>query len=163
VGASTPLLDLDRLTIVTTRRIGRIAAILLAVLVAAPVGVAADENAISVVVRASPLRVALDISAATVPVGKTFQVKATVTNNGADPVRDVMVELRLDPVGLSVHKGSVRTISQVKGGKSASVSWSICATAPGSYVLLAQVDDDGATIESPARIVSVTGTGRRVC
>jgi subtilase family serine protease len=148
---------------VIARRIGRIVAVVLVVLVVAPVGVAADEADVGMVVRASPLRVALGISASSVTVGKTFQVKATVTNDGADPASDVRVELRLDPVGLSVHKGSVRTISQVKGGKSASVSWSICATAPGSYVLLAQVDDDGATIESPARIVSVTGTGRRTC
>jgi uncharacterized membrane protein len=144
------------------RLIGRIAAVLL-VLVVAPVGVAAQDVSLKTVVRASPLRIALDISAASVPVGKTFQVKAAVTNDGADPARDIRVELRLDPEGLSVHKGSVRTISQVKGGKSASVSWSVCATVSGSYVLLAQADDDGATIESTARILSVTGTGRRAC
>jgi uncharacterized membrane protein len=163
VGASTPVLDLDRPKTVIARRLGRIAAILFVVLVAAPVRVAADEASVAMVIRASPLRVALGLSTVSIPVGKTFQVKATVTNDGADPVRDIKVELRLDPVGLSVHKGSVRAISQIKAGKSAAVSWSVCATVPGSYVLLAQVDDDGATIESPARIVSVTGAGRRTC
>ncbi|MCI0582792.1 MAG: hypothetical protein L0227_07845 [Chloroflexi bacterium] len=145
------------------RRIGRITVILVVALGAAPLGVAADDSAVSVVVRASPLSIAFDISSASVLVGRTFQAKATVTNDSPETVRDVAVELRLDPAGLSVRKGSQRTISQLRGGKSSSVSWSICATAPGAYVLLAQVTVDGATIESTARIVSVTGASQRAC
>jgi hypothetical protein len=145
------------------RRVGRFAIVLLVTLVAAPPAVAADEAAVAMIVRVSPLTVALDLSAESVPVGKTFQAKAIVTNDGTVPARDVVVELRLDREGLVVHKGGERRIGQVKGGKSASVAWSVCATAPGSYVLLSQVTSDGATVESAARIVTVTGDGQRRC
>ena len=147
------------------RRIGRVAAVVLAALIVGTPMVAADgsEGRVTATVIVSPLGVTLDVAASSVPVGKAFQARANVTNGWTSVVRDILVELRLDPVGLAVRQDSQREIGQIKGGRSASVSWTVCGMSPGSYVLLVQATVDGATVESVARIVTVTDDGRRSC
>lgn len=145
-------------------RLGRVAvAVLTVVLAGAPVAVARDGAGMSLTVRANPLGVVLDVSATSLALGKSILAKATVTNAGTASLGDIVVELRLDRAGLAIRKGVERGISEIKGGKTESVTWSICAASPGSYLLLAQATADGATVESAARIVTVTGTGRKAC
>lgn len=122
-----------------------------------------DESGLTATVRVSPSTVVLDVSRSSVTMGETLRAEATVTNHGAGIVRDVIVELRLDPDGLIVRQDRLRAIGRIKGGRSTSVSWRVCAAAPGSYVLLAQATADGTTVESDASIVSVAHGGRRSC
>jgi hypothetical protein len=118
---------------------------------------------VTATLRISPLGVVLDLSSATVPLGKTVQATATVTNWSSAAVRAVAVELRLDPAGLTVKPVGTREIRQIKGARQAAVSWTVCAASLGTYVLLAQATVNGDTVESAARILTVTGTGRKSC
>ncbi len=54
-------------------------------------------------------------------------------------------------------------MAQIKAGKNAVVSWSVCGRLPGTYVLLARVTLDGASIDSPARLLTITPGGKKPC
>lgn len=145
------------------RRIGSPIALVLSVLVAAvPVVLGADEGTVSGTVRISPIRVSLGVSETSLTTGKTFRATASVHNIGNVPVGDIVVRLRLDPAGLAVSKPGDRLIAQIKGGRNTSVTWTVCAVSPGTYVLLGQATVGGSTVESGAVVVAVAA-GRRSC
>lgn len=129
----------------------------LALLVAvAPPASAAEELSVSASFHVSPITVALELSASTVRVGQSVTARVTATNLGNETVRSVTLSLRFEPVGL-VQKGATSSrLNQLKAGRSAEVSFKICGAAVGSYLVLAQGELDGSTIESPARLLVVT-------
>jgi hypothetical protein len=158
------LLDLDLAPGMTGRRIGSPITIVIAVLVlTSPVVLAAGEGSLSATVRVSPLQARLELSATSTQVGKTFKATAVVTNVGPSVVKDVTVDLRLDGAGLVIERPGPKTIEQIKPVKAATVSWMVCAASPGTYLLLAQATVAGETVESAARVVTVTAGGRRSC
>jgi hypothetical protein len=59
-----------------------------------------------------------------------------------------------------IRPGTVRRIAQVLPAQTTTLSWSICARTAGSYVLLADATLDGATVDSPARIVTVLASDK---
>ena len=91
-----------------------------------------------------------------------LQAQATVSNVGSSAIREIQVAFRVDPDGLRVNRGIV-DLAQVKAGKSAVVSWSVCARVAGTYVVLARATADGASLESPARVLTIAPSGRRSC
>jgi hypothetical protein len=127
----------------------------------APTALAADGGSISFHMRASPLLIALDLPAAA-QVGQAVKAQATVSNVSKSPVTKVTVEIRFDPVGLRINKTTTE-ITQIKAGKSATVSWSVCGRLPGTYVLLARVRLDGVSIDSSARLLRIVAGGKKPC
>jgi hypothetical protein len=135
----------------------RLVVLALALLVTVtPPARAADEASVAGIIRVSPITVALELSASTVRVGQPVTALVTVTNHGTETVRSVTLSLRLEPVGL-IQKGSTSSrLSQLKAGRSGEVSFKLCGATVASYLILAQAELDGATIESPARLLVVT-------
>ncbi len=138
------------------------AALVVTTLLAAPVVLAGSEATVTGRVRVSPLTLLLELSTANATVGQTLQAQATVSNVGSSAIRDIQVELRVDPDGLRVNKGIV-DLAKIRAGKSAVVSWAVCARVAGAYVLLARATAGGASIESPARVMTIAPGGRRSC
>ena len=139
----------------------RLALLTLAVLLAAtPPARAADEVGVTATFRVSPIVVALELSAPTVRVGQAVTARVTATNLGSQTLRSVTVSVRFEPVGLVPKGASSSRLSQLKAGKSGEVSFKLCGAAVGSYLVLAQAELDGSTIESPARLLMVTEGGR---
>jgi hypothetical protein len=111
----------------------------------------------------SPIVVGLELSTPTVRIGQSVTVRVTATNLGVETVRSVTLSLRFEPVGL-VQKGATSSrLDQLKAGRSDAVSFRLCGAAVGSYVVLAQAELDGTTIESPARLLVVTEGRRAKC
>ncbi len=138
------------------------AALVVTTLLAAPVVLAGSEATVTGRVRVSPLTLLLELSTANATVGQTLQAQATVSNVGSSAIRDIQVELRVDPDGLRVNKGIV-DLAKIRAGNSAVVSWAVCARVAGAYVLLARATAGGASIESPARVMTIAPGGRRSC
>ncbi len=138
------------------------AALVVTTLLAAPVVLAGSEATVTGRVRVSPLTLLLELSTSTATVGQKLQAQATVSNVGASAIREVQVELRVDADGLRVNKNIV-DLAQIKAGKSAVVSWSVCARVAGTYVVLARATADGASLESPARVLTIAHGSRRSC
>lgn len=113
-------------------------------------------------VRASPILVTLSLWAASAPLGQSVRVEARVLNLGKTTLRSIAVELRADGSGLVIARPATE-IGQLKAGRAAIVSWSVCGSAAGSYVLLARVTVDGLAIDSAARILTITVGGKRAC
>ena len=122
---------------------------------------AGDGGAVTGRVRAAQVMILLTTSSATSQVGGMVKAEARVTNLGATTLRSITVELRVDRIGLSV-RDALATISQLKPGRAAIVTWSLCGAVAGSYVLLARVMVDETSIDSAARLLTVT-PGRKRC
>jgi hypothetical protein len=114
-------------------------------------------------VSVSPLRVALDLSRSTAAAGSKLLARATVWNDAGVVIRGIRVDLRVDPVGLVIRRPIVRLVKAIDPLSARSVTWSLCGTQPGGYVVLAQVTFGGTTIESRARTVTVGGDRRTRC
>jgi hypothetical protein len=134
----------------------------MAVLAGSTVVVAADEGTIEGRVAVHPLAVALELSTSATTTGKAIQARATVTNQGSAVAAAVTVTLRLAPAGLVPRDALAQSIARIRAHRSAKVTWSLCPAAPGSYLLFAQATLNGSTVESRARVVTVTA-GRRGC
>ena len=144
--------------------IGQSAALaLLGILVGVHASVVSGAGSGSVTghVRASPLTITLTTSANATPTGGTIKAEARLSNLGTTTLRSISVELRADRTGLSI-KGAVVTIAQLKPGKVATVSWSVCGASAGSYVLLARATEAGGSVDSGARLLSVVPS-RKTC
>jgi hypothetical protein len=117
--------------------------------------VQAGEAAVTAHLQVSPLLVALDMSATTIKVGQGTTALAIATNVSSDTLRSVTLTVRFEPVGLSSRGATSVLLKPLKGGRSGEASFRLCATAVGSYLVLAQAEHAGATIESPARLLVV--------
>jgi hypothetical protein len=87
-------------------------------------------------VLASPLSVSLALSVVQAEQGQTFSATARVSNAATYAVADVRLTLRTSD-GLSALDGAERVITSLAAGAAAARSFSLCASAPGSYVLVA--------------------------
>jgi CARDB protein len=110
-----------------------------------------------------PATVAFVVSPTAARVGVGVAAGATITNVGPSTLNSIVVNLRVDPAGLVVNKAS-QSIAQLKPGKSATVSWSVCGRTVGSYVLLAQVTIGKMAVDSPGRVLTITpNTAKKMC
>lgn len=123
----------------------------------------AESMSVNAVVQVMPLEVVLDLSTAQARIGETVRARATVTNAGPTKASAVTVELRLDSTALGVRGSLVGTISRLQPGRIASVTWSLCPTRAGNYLVLARASVGGASIESEARLLTVAGQQKRGC
>lgn len=117
----------------------------------------------SVQVASVVVSVSLTVSSGSMRVGDTVKAVATVSNSGTARASKVLVSLRVDAAGLRVKGADPVTINGLQPGHSKSVSWSVCGLQAGNYVLLARVTVDGASVDSPAVVLSVTGQRRKAC
>lgn len=143
----------------------RLPAIVLAMLVALPTAGStnAESASIDASVRVVPLEITLELSTLEARVGDSVRAQATITNAGPSRVSNVIVELRLDLSALSV-KGSLTTvISRLQPGHATSVTWNLCPTRATNSLILARASVEGASVESQARLLTVTGQRKRGC
>jgi hypothetical protein len=148
-------------------RPGRGLAVALALFLAAwPASASADshQGSVTATVQISGVVVALELASNQITVGQSVKAEAFVANLGGATVRRVDVELRFDESGLSVRSGTSKSISNLRPGATSSVSWNVCGRASGAYLVLATATVDDTTIESEARLLTVSeGGGRRPC
>jgi CARDB protein len=145
------------------RRLPRLAAIGLAALLLAP-GIAAGASGGSVRGRvfASPLFVTLSLSPGSAQVGQPIKAEATVSNLGKQAISSIRLELRADRAGLAI-RDAIAEVNNLKAGKSATVTWSVCGRTVGSYVLLVRATAGGVSIDSPARVLAIVAGGKKSC
>jgi uncharacterized membrane protein len=117
---------------------------------------AASDVRVDATVYVVPLAISLDVSPDEAAVGKPVKVRAIVTNTGTSTLTAVAVAVRFDPVGLVVVNGTNRTIARLATGRSASVSWQVRGEAAGVFVLLARASLGSASVESEARLLTIT-------
>lgn len=143
----------------------RVAPTVLAVVLATATAGAinAESASIDASVRVMPVVILLDLSAMTARIGDPVRARATVTNIGAVRLSTVAVELRVDASAVSVKGSLVATISKLMPGHAASLTWSLCPTRAGNNLVLARATVSGASIESQARVLAVTGQAKRAC
>jgi hypothetical protein len=123
----------------------------------------AESASISASVNVLPLEITLDLGAQEARVGDAVRVHATITNAGPFRVSNVTVELRVDTSGLGVKGGLSTTISRLQPGHGTSVSWTVCPSRTGNYLVLARATLGGASIESETRLLIVSGQRKRGC
>lgn len=134
-------------------------AVVATTLIATPAVLAVSDATVTGGVRVSPLTLSLELSTTTTTVGQMLQAQAAVWNVGSSTIREIHVELRVDPDGLRVNRGIV-DLARVNAGKTATIAWSVCARVAATYILLARATADGASTESPARVLTIA-PGRR--
>lgn len=155
------------MTSAARRRHGVALPAVLAVLLAATTAgsTTAESASITASVRVASVVVSvqLSLSAGTARVGDTVKATATVANLGTARASKVLVSLRVDSAGLRAKGTDPVTISGLQPGNPKSASWSVCALQAGNYLLLARVTVDGASVDSPAVLLSVTGQRKKPC
>jgi hypothetical protein len=120
---------------------------------------AAGSGSINGSVLVNPLTVSLALSSGSSAVGSPVTATATARNSGPAAL-SVIVTLAAD-VNLAVAGGVTRTIGTLPANGSAQVSWSLCALAPGGYVVLANATSGPFRTDSPAQVLSVSaGSGQ---
>jgi hypothetical protein len=135
----------------------------LSALVAVTPAWATDELGVTASVRVSPITVALDLSASTVRVGQAVTARVIAINVSSQTVRSVTLGLRFERAGLALRGATSSRLTQLKAGRAGEVSFKLCGAAVGSYLVLAQADVGGSTIESPARLLVVTDGRHTKC
>ena len=125
------------------------------------------ESSVTAWVKANPLDMTLSVPA-TVRVGKTFAIRATIENHSASPLADLSFLLHtadtllvLNRSGLILRGSETRHRGALRG-QSTSVEWRLKAVEVGGYPLMASASgrdaSDGVTVEaeSVAALLVVT-------
>jgi hypothetical protein len=145
------------------RRLGApLLAVLLALVTAGSLE-AESSASIEATVQVTAIDVQLALSTSSARVGDKLGADATVSNLGSTRLAAIEVELRVDTAGLGIKGNGKTTVSKLAAGRSATVSWSICALQPGNYVVLARAVVAGVAVDSQARLLAVTGVRRKGC
>jgi uncharacterized membrane protein len=140
------------------------ALVALALAFSSPALIRADgQGSIRGQVSISPLLVSLTLSTTTAVVGKALRADVRVTNVGPERVSNVIVEVRAATDGLRIRKDTPQTIAKLKPGESGLVTYTICGQKPGSYVVLARATLAGTSVDSPARLLTITAGKERGC
>jgi hypothetical protein len=138
-------------------------ALLLATATAGSVNAESASITASVQVASVVVSVSLTVSSGSIRVGDSVKAVATVLNSGTARASSVLVSLRVDAAGLRVKGTNPVTINGLQPGHPKAASWSVCGLQPGNYVLLARVTVDGASVDSPAVLLSVSGQRKKAC
>ena len=93
-------------------------------------------------------------SPATVDVGDSFTVDATVSNLGGETATGVGATIKL-PVGLSTTEDSTKIVGEIAGGYSATVLWNVNADAEGTYIITVDASASNAETTSGTTTVDV--------
>lgn len=123
----------------------------------------AESATVGASVRIASLDVTLTLSALEARVGETVRARAVVDNLGSTSLSDVAVELRVSSEGVRTRGESTVIIPRMKPGHTAIVSWTLCTLQEGNFVVFARVTGDGASVDSPARVLSIAGRRHRGC
>lgn len=115
----------------------------------------ASSGAVGAFVRANPLAVSLSLSDARVPAGSELTAFAAISNLGAESRSNVELTLRLDPTGLAVEGGELRTMPVLPGNTTGTVSWTLCGVSPGAYLVMVRAESDEFAADSPAELLEV--------
>ncbi len=114
-------------------------------------------------VDVSPLLVSLSLSTTTSVVGKPLRADVRVTNVGAARITNIVVEVRAATTGLRIKSITPQTISKLRPGEVGIVSSTICGQKPGNYIVLARATLAGNSVDSPARLLTITAGKERGC
>lgn len=146
-------------------RAGRAWAVLLCIVVGATIAGAAnaESSSIQASVQVLAIEVDLALSATQVAVGDRLRAEATVTNRGTERLSNLTLELRVDSAGISVRGSTSVTIARLQAGRTSSAAWTLCALQPGNYLLLARATVAGVSVDSGARLLTVSGQRRKAC
>lgn len=123
----------------------------------------AESASLSASLRVLPIEITLELSAMDVRAGDPVKARATIRNAGPTRIANVAVDLRLGASSVSVRGSLVATVARLQPGHDATVSWTLCPTATGNFLVLARATLDGASVESDARLLTVAGQRRRAC
>jgi len=124
---------------------------------------AAGSRAVTGTVRAAAVGITLSLSATTARVGDQVTATATVRNFTSGTLKTVTIDLRFDASGLALKPTGSQSV-QVKAGRTADAKWSICGTRVGSYVIVARATVNGVSIDSDARLLTITlGAKKAAC
>jgi uncharacterized membrane protein len=123
----------------------------------------AESASINASVRVVPLEITLELSTVDARVGDAVKARATIRNAGPIRISNVTAELRVDTSAISVRGSLVAAIARLQPGHAAAVSWTLCPTLAGNYLVLARATVDGASAESEARVLTVGEQRRRGC
>ena len=124
---------------------------------------AIDRATVGGRVAVHPLVATLVGSATQAPVGQKVHFTASIVNDGPGRVGPIAVELRSAATGLRIKGAVVQSISRLRPGQLASISWTVCGQTPGAYVLLARATLDGASVESAARLLTIVADRKGRC
>jgi hypothetical protein len=139
------------------------ALVAVALAVATAGSINAESASIDASVRVVPLEISLELSTMAARVGDAVKARATIRNAGPIRISNVTAELRVDTSAISVRGSLVATIARLQPGHAAAVSWTLCPTLTGNYLVLARATVDGASAESAARVLTVGEQRRRGC
>jgi hypothetical protein len=132
-----------------TRRRLWLAAVLAVCLLLPTVSTARSETVTGTVV-VHPLTITLRTNTAGVRLGEGVDAAATVTNHGSLPVTQVRVVLHAAP-GVLISGGGERLVDAIPANSERKVTWRMCLTQAGNYVLLASARPAGfGVVESEA-------------
>jgi hypothetical protein len=142
-----------------------------AIAVALALATAGSSNAESTSMSASVagsvqvlgLEIDLVLSTSTARVGDKVRALATVANVGPARISNITVELRVDAAGLRVKGATTTTIARLLAGRTLTSTWTLCPLEPGNYLVLARATVDGASVESAARLLTVSPGQRKGC
>jgi hypothetical protein len=123
----------------------------------------AASASISASVEVAAHEVMLALSSAEVRVGDIVRADATLTNLGSSRLTGISVELRVDPTGIKVRGDELLVVSRLQPRRTAMVSWKLCALQVGNYLVLVRATAGGVSVDSPARLLTVSGQRPRGC
>ena len=126
----------------------------------APVTEASSSDGVAGTVAISPIVLDLMVPTET-RVGDEMKLRAAIRNVDDVDVLHVVVVLRVSSAGLGVRGGLTRIIQRVRPDRTGAAVWQVCATEPGTYVLLASATVGDVTTDSPARLLVVTPNSGR--
>jgi uncharacterized repeat protein (TIGR01451 family) len=145
-------------------RIAIVPALVAVVLAVTTAGATSAESAsIAASVRVVPLEITLELSTMNARIGDAIKARVTIRNAGPTRVSNVTAELRVDASAVKVRGSLIATIARLQPGHATTVSWTLCPAAVGNILILARATLGGTSVESAARLLTVTGSGRRGC
>ncbi len=126
------------------------------------------EATVNARVFVNPLNIELTLSASEARVGQLVRARATASNLGPEPIVGAAMTIRSDPEGVRIAGSATRVVAEVGAGDGQMLTWQLCGTRPGSYVLLARASyvnaaGDLVTSESSASVLTISSGDAGKC
>ena len=120
----------------------------------APPSAAPGAGVVSGRVAVSSITIAVEISTSAAKAGQRVQVRVTVANHSRVEVSNVTTTLVATPQGVALLPVQGREIRRIAAGAQEAVTWTACASAPGTYSFVASGAVGGTVVTSqPVELV----------
>ncbi len=107
----------------------------------------------------SAITLALELSQGSASAGRPVQVRATIVNQARESRSSIAVTLTAVPTGVSLRPRGDRLVRRLGAGDGEVVTWTACASSPGTYVFVATARVDGATTTSVPALLTISAGG----